>query len=683
MSAYSYIHIALRGEIQGATRTLYSYPEVETEINPEWDTAMVEPEAAVKRFLNATECYVLQSAPVGHYISLITRDVLRPERGYLMISMLVENGCALSGRQVLAAFSSLKKALIEDDDYSPEGVEAALRAAGVPEQPVWLESWTYREDAAAPSAEAAYRTYMSVQELESIFSFPAQPEYDAYRCVLVVSATTSLRPGVKMPRITAPVRKQYTVVCPEGVTASAEQVYDGDRLTLTYSKDGFTSHTETVVIGSPAAYTKYDGSTIHIRPARHTGIRFVRRVTARVVSTKGLPLNGYTISVNGRSVNTMTSYIEFTEADLAEGAEVEIQAASTNYRPLKIRKTAAELMVATEIELPLQPVEQGVTLRLDFGETRVFEVNISIEKNTPEYNRLHSGNFHGFRAHRQVTSDNSEVYSVDLRHTTPPVAPNFERARAEASGVPAPQPEAQSKAPKFVNVSSEASDRRPAVDLSRPTVEKDSEPREERKPKPAPKPERISEPEFTDEDERDEDARPWWREKKLRMVVAAVAVIALAIGVFFMFAGGSADSNIDARHSATTGDSAAVAATTVAPPTPEEQADIDYLNGATVWELARLKSPMGVALAQAITDGNIQAITSNDYFAVRGRCANPKAVTVVDMLWRATGSPTERSNGRKLRAAVKEGSVDLHTLAESLAKCRPADGENTAPRPQK
>lgn len=291
MTDFSYIHIALRGEMQGATRTLYSYSPAGSDIDPKWGNTMVEPGAAVKRFLNASECYVLQESTAGHYISLITRNTVAPERGFMMISLLISNGCALTGRQVLNIFTGLKKAFIEEENLTDDAVETVLLEAGVPREPLMLEAWKY-SPADAPEeskGEAAYRTYISVQELESIFSFPGQPEYADYRCIIVVSATTSLRPGVKMPRITIPIRKQYGVVCPEGVTASASLVYDGDRLVLTYSKEGFNTHTETVVVGNPAAYTKYEGSTIMVRTAAQTGIRFIRRIPIKVTSTKGCP----------------------------------------------------------------------------------------------------------------------------------------------------------------------------------------------------------------------------------------------------------------------------------------------------------------------------------------------------------------------------------------------------------
>ena len=327
MPEYSYLHVALRGEDRGATRTLYSYPSEESDFDPRWNSTHVEPGAAVKRFLNANECYILQSTPRGHYFSLITRNALSPERGYMMISILVSDGCSLTGRQLMNSFNNLKKALIEDENLSDAAVDEAFAQASVPVEPLLLEAWTYKAPADDEKpAEAAYRTYISQQELESIFSFPCQPGYEGYRC-----------------------RKLYSVVCPEGVTASAMQVYDGDRLELSFSKEGFNTHTETVIVGTPSAYTKYEGSTVAVRSAAQTGIRFERRIPVRVVSAKGVALNGYTITLNGRPVNTMDPFIELLEKDLQPDTDVELTVQSNNYRTLKLKKPSAEMLVTEEL----------------------------------------------------------------------------------------------------------------------------------------------------------------------------------------------------------------------------------------------------------------------------------------------------------------------------------------------
>lgn len=658
MADFQYIHIAFRGELQGATRTLYSYPSTSADENsdPEWDSKMVEPGAAIKRFLNATDCYVMQADSNGHYFSLITRDSIHPEHGSVMISILVNNGCALTGRQTLSIFNHLKRSFIEEGNLTDEAVDTALHQSSVPVEPMKLESWSYTPPTPDMTLqEAAYRTYISVQELESIFSFPAQPDYAPYRCVIVVSAASSLRPGVKMPRITTQVRKLYTVVCPEGVTSSVPQAYDGDRITLTYSKEGFNSHSETIVAGSPSSYVKNDGSTLQVRTSLQTGIRFIRKVGLSVVSAKGSDINGFTVSVNGRSINTMDPYIEFTERDLTPGEPVEIQVASNNYHPLRLKMPSEEILATDHLDLTLQPVEQGITLRLDFGDGRIFEEQISIEKNTPEYNRLHSGNFHGFRAHRLVTQDGSEIYNVDVRITSRPVAPNFETSAAHDE-----QP-AHGKAPVFEKISADSPATAPRQPYS-PSITDSSD---------------------SDDVDSDDDVMilPWYRKTWLWVIVAILLVGIGAAAYYIDFPSQSSTADAVPASDSIPADSTAVAIIPASPATPEEQADIDYLNANPVWDVARLQSPMAKELVDAINAGDIDALVNNPYFVVKGRCTNDKANQIADLVWRAKNSYSESSNKRTLRSAVKNGTITLHTLADDLAKRRPAEKENLAPRP--
>lgn len=117
--------------------------------------------------------------------------------------------------------------------------------------------------------------------------------------------------------------------------------------------------------------------------------------------------------------------------------------------------------------------------------------------------------------------------------------------------------------------------------------------------------------------------------------------------------------------------------------TPEEQADADYLNSSAAWQLDKLKSPMGLSLAKAITEGDLNSFASNDYFAVTGRCSNAQAIEAVEMAWKAIGSPNESGNARRMRNSVKQGSVNLRELVNSMAKVRPSEKENSAPRPKK
>ena len=676
MAEFSYIHIAYRGEETGVTRTLYSYSPAGSDVDPRWATSTVKPEAAIKLFLNATECYVLQSSPVGHYISLITRHTLVPAKGYVMISVLVDNGCSLTGRQTIAMFNSLKKLLIEDGNLTDEAVDDALMGAGIPKEPVKLEAWTYHEPAADKdheTVEAGYRTFISQKELEAIFSFPSQPEYEKFRCLLVVSATTSLRPGVKLPRVTTPIRKQYGVECPEGVTASSILVYDGDRLTLTYTKEGYGSHVETVTVGSPAAYTKYEGPKILIRTAAQTGIQFIRKIPVKVVSANGEPLIGYTLKVNGHYVNTMDANIDFTEQDLVPGTIVEIEAASNNYQTLKMDIPAEEMLTTEQLTFELKPLQQEVTLDLNFGDNRRFEVELALEKSSQEYVNLRAGSFHGFRVHKEYRDDR-EIYEVDIRaigrHTEALSATSEKTVLAPA---------------EFENVSEENVGRKPVIDTKLPTKSDDAAKEEPRHPKRKPVEITTETPADQEDDDDFDEVTPFLKRKSTKMALWGILVVlAVVLAAIFIPRGEEADVDPEIQITQVNADGTpAEAPVQVAPPTPEEQTDIDYLNNNGAWTLSSLKSPMGLALVEALTNGDLNAIASNDYFAVKGRCTNGLANEVVDYAWKAFGSGSEAGNRKKIRNAAKTGTIDLGKLSDDLAKVRPSENINEQPRPQK
>lgn len=664
MNEYNYLHIALRGETDGAPATLLAYPAADGD--RAWEKLLVTPGAAIKRFLNASECYILQDLPEGHLFSLIARNPLKPAGdGYEMISVMVDAGCSLTGKQLMALFASLKKSLIDQAEVTEQSVTDALTTAQIPQEPVRLSSWIHIP---APEGkmreEAAYRTYISTNDLATILSFPSQPDYAPYRCVIVVPATASLRPGVKMPRITAAIRRQYTIVAPEGVTVSADRAFDGDRITVTFAKPGFDSRSETIIVGNPSAFTRIEGSTLKIKAPSECGIRFVRKVKLEILSAKGGAVKGYTVAVNGRSVNTMEPYVEFSEKDLAEGATVEIKVASNNYAPVKIEKPAEELLSASELRIELQPIEQGVTLRLDFGDGRIIEQHILIEKNTPEYNRLHSGNFHGFRAHRLVTADHSEVYNVDVRFDGRPVAPNFETA--EPAGE---QSASGNAAPVFENVTSQDTAGNDKIDASVPTLPDDDAA------------DAVTD-EMTDEQRR--------RTRNKWLIAAAAAVIALVVALVVLLPSGE---KLDATPAAITvaDDATGMLDTTAAATAPAapaatsagiSAADVEYLNSNSLWDASKLTSEPARKLIQDIAAGNIEAVAANPYFATPGMCTNSAAEKAVNFMWRASGTPTHKRIVSSMTELAKGDKVDLKKLVDRLARFQPVAADaNQAPRP--
>lgn len=675
MNDYDYIKIAVHGQFDGAVKTVYTYPSGGADA---WDKDLFDPSAIIKNFLNARDCYVMSAGEGGHRFSLITRNPLDPSSGYILLTMQVADGYALTGRQTVNTLGALKKTLLEDGDRFDDAVTRCLEAVGISAKGVKLKSWENAPATARKAAGLCYRTYVSGQDLETILSFPDQNDYARFEGVVVISATASLRPGVNMERITTPVKKTYTVVCPEGVTASKDVVSDGERLTLTFVKEGFTPRKETVVTGAPSPYLRYEGAAIRVKSPRESGMGFVRRVKLVVKSAKGGTVSGYTINVNGRPVNTMEPFIELNELELTPGNKTEISVASTNYRPLKVVKDAKELSTTDTIELTLQPMEQGIILRLDFGEGRVFEQEISIEKNTPEYSQLHSGNFHGFRASRMTTAGAGEVYNIDVRSSSKPVAPSFVNVSANAG-----TRSQRITAPVFENVTKSGGSTG-SVDRQKPA-----------------KPERP-------DSDRPADGTPrkgifdWLGAKSGYVIGTVLAIAILVIAFIFILPTSDKESSealVDsvAQPTAFTADPEALKEQNAQAPaqpaapqeanqpaaasTPEaEKADIAYLNDNKAWDSASLKSPKFQALLTAIGNGDIDAIVNNEYFAVKGNSTNRYANDVATWIWQAKGTHQEGKNVEVLKNSLKNGRVNVYELWESISRYKPSQ-PNTAPRP--
>lgn len=690
MNAFEYIHVSLHGHFDNKLAVPFTFnPGAGKE---RWESSLPDPEAIIGNFMSARECYVMWQNAHGHYYAVITNDLLDARAGRVMVTLMVENGCAVNGRVIFSALSALKKTFLEDRTLSDEAVRQVLITAGLPETPLRLTAWDF--DAAAAEAVPAssirplcYRTYLSTRELETVFSFPNQPEYTRFRYVVVITATASLRPGLNVERLTAPVKKQYTVICPKGVTTTKDIVSEGDRITLKFTKEGYNSRKETITVGTPSPYVKTDGSALIVKTPAESGMGFTRRVRVSVKNAKGGLINGYTMSVNDRSVNTMEPFIELSEQDLQPGKKIEIQVASNNFNPLKAEYLPEELPGDGCIELVLIPIEQGITLRLDFGEGRVFEQQISIEKNTPEYSQLHSGNFHGFRAHRQANPAYGEVYNVDVRSSSKPVAPEFANVSGrndqnETRRRIVPQFERATPADK---AAAEKEKEKAAMSVPEKTV---------REPIiPTVKPEKKRK---ADDDDQSEKAS-----MMLKMICIGACIVAVILAAIFIIpplikpsteqlpsteqqAEGAVVAETDQPAAAPAQPAATPeASATVTPVVSDDvKADYAYLNENRSWKRDALKSDAVRQLYDAIVAGNIDAMANNDYFAVEGNCTNKDASKVIELVWAAKGSPNQKSNERILTKAEKSGAINMWDLFDALSRARPAN-PNKDPRPRR
>lgn len=714
MSKYNYIKISLYGQVDDSLKTTMRFPSP-VDGQPETKMTVFNPTKVLEQFNSARECYAIWKTAAGCYFGMVTRNPLEPASGAMLLSMMIPHGIVFSGRQIISALSALKKTIIEEKTQDDDSIIRTLASVGLPENPIINADIISREKEMELPADqqpkgTGYRTYANGHELDTILSFPYQDEYRLYRRVLIVSATSSLKPGAPLARLASPIDREFWVECPADVTATPTSAVEGDRITLMFSKPGFTPSKQIITAGIPSPYARIDGSVIKIKTAAECGLSFSRRIRLNVTSAKGGAVHGYTISVNGRSVNTIEPVIELTEHDMTTGRPVQINIASNNFRPIKLEKNPAELASIESLDIVLEPLEQGILLRLDFGEGRIFEQQISIERNTPEYSQLHSGNFHGFRASRISGQGLGEAYNIDVRAASKPTAPSFDNVSGTSASQTTTTSETNGrKIPFFENISRSNRNNSATTTSEAPEHEKNTTNAETTTPSTATSGSVLES--IWGSKTKDGDEKPLGGKMAIILGVAAsVVLLALAL-IFFLPTSTNPDEKVDdpdvitahnidslspdvvkavedanlgneTKGNNTAATTAPVADNTPATPAADEQADISYLNQQRVWKISDLKTQKYRDLVAAIQKGDIEAMAAHDYFAVSGRATNKEAVQMVEMAWKAIGTPNEGGNRTSLRKNEGRESIDIHVIYEDLARRKPSK-PNQNPRPSR
>lgn len=600
----------------------------------------------------------------------------------LTITLLIDDDVLVSGRPVSNLLGAIKSRVLEGETLTSDSIDTMIRDAGFADEP--LRS---RCDARLLNngAGVCCRTYATPGELTNILGFPRQKDYERYRGVVVVSSAVMMVAGEELPQITGPVDKALMVVCPEGVTASAERVSFSDHLKVTYACEGFDPVSVMFEVGTTNRYVRINGPALIVNNAHHAGIVFRRRIPYTVLTAAGTPVDTYTILINGRTASRTEEGFEVSNIDFENG-EVKITVSSTNYSTYTQTFTPETLEESMPLAVVLEPESKEILLRLDFGSGRVVEERLNIEKNTPEYCQLRAGRFHGFRAHRLMGSS-PETYNVDVK----PGQQAKTRVEPTLPLEPVEEPRRETVTARFDEP------------VSEPVVAE--EPKSEHNGPKAPgfekapsaiweikKPE-IKAPEFTNETRGEKEEKVSKPRDYKRIAFFAVCAIVLIVIVWGLTkCSGSSDDEqtivVDSTVlvNSETGEPQPAGTATAAPSAPSEaeQADITYLNDNKVWKKDNLKSEMGIALFNALTEGDIDALASNDYFAVKDRAANREAVKTLEMMWNAKGTGQSRSHSRVMKEMSAKGSLDVHKFYETIARKMPKPEEyNQSARPQR
>lgn len=616
-------------------------------------------------FMDLTEGYMMWTAAGKRSFAYFLLDAVTHE-SRMLVTLRMDSDMLMGGRQIINLLTSIKIHLQDGEEMTDELLFRLTAAAGFPENPHRCRD-AENTESGDKATGVCCRSYSTTSELANIFGFPRQNEYRSYSAVAVVSASVSFQPDSLLPVIDTQLDKSLSVVCPDGVSASAYRVELTDHLTLIYSREGFESVEVTFEVGNTNRYVHISGPALVVNNAEHAGIIFRMRVPYTIVSASGSNIDTYTILVNERTANRNASGFEVTNMDFINGtAKIVVQ--STNFGNYEFEVTPHTLTESMPLEIVLEPEARDVLIRLDFGENRIMEFSLTMEKNTREYCGLRAGSFHGFRAHRLMGSK-PETYNVDMK----PMA-------QESSVMQQTEVNTQSAEPQLFSEHQLTAPVAPVMEKA-PTAIWEEKKHIRRAP------------EFGHDTPDDEDPREnktsWLRSKPMKYglaILLSVVVVWVIISLFFNGSGGSTavESGVENTDSLASVDSAADSVRTAVPVnvavSAAETSDIDYLNSHSEWKSSELKTEEYKALIAAFAAGDITAVTSHAYFTTPGRATNTTALSVADMLWNAIGTPTEKSNIRGLRKLGVTDKVNLRDVIKVIERYQPAE-PNPAPRP--
>jgi len=723
-SKYPYLDIAISVLTDGNQPVNYSFNSAPT-------IALPSLSSLARHFVNLSDGYVMWQ--VGGRRAF-TYFQLNDEgtTTVLAVTVRMEPDVLMPGRPIVNLLGTIRRTIMDDTRLTHESLMRALSDSGFPDEPLRSDAET---DLPAAATGLCCRTYISSTELSNIMAFPRQKEYAPYQGVIIVPATVSMQPDSSIPMITEPIDKALMVVCPENVAASANRVELSDHLTVTYELAGFDPQTVEFEVGTTNRYVRINGPALVVNSAMHAGITFTRQVPYSVESANGSKLETYTILINGRTATRTDGSFEVTNNDFHDG-KITIAVSSTNFGSYSQQFTPEELSAEVPLTVVLEPEARKICLRLDFGNGRIMEDSITLEKSTPEYNKLRAGSFHGFRAHRMMGS-NPETYNIDLKQSAAPVQPSldFNVGRQPATSVNAPAittvndvaqasaqptvaqtvkaaPEVRREEPRHQGPVAPVIEKAPSAvwedrqhkrvapqfeNVTNGKKEKDNGKKKKDKKQPV---------EITaiknEQDDSNSDSKS---EKKIdmRLIIIGISVIAIALILWWLMLlfSGNSNSEPETANEPTVETIEEVNYQTAANQTPEasnpsvtpaasaapvaaaddnEKADVEYLNSNNTWKLADLKSEKYRALITAMKNGDIQAVASNPYFSVAGTATNKKALQVVNYLWAAKGTFQEKRNVEKLKDQAKNDVFSLGHAIDIISRYQPAE-PNKEPRP--
>lgn len=234
--------------------------------------------------LNVQEIFRICCTNVGWWISIIKKNPNDSRNGYAMLSLCLGFNRPRNGAQVINILRNAFDYFVVKEQYVDTLAETWLQSIVIDTETCPATAFKLPSASAASPKSAAYRTYKSEKELALAMTYIAQKDYIKYSSVYLLDenvAKTNIAIAGYLGRLhnvteEIRIRREFRIKASTDCTPSTDKAYEGEKIKLTFYKEGFNLETVDYIVGNPNNLAQVDSNKceITLNSAQVANIKF-------------------------------------------------------------------------------------------------------------------------------------------------------------------------------------------------------------------------------------------------------------------------------------------------------------------------------------------------------------------------------------------------------------------------
>ncbi len=262
----------------------YTYPQA---LSPESRQLFLDPRADLGAFnigLNVSDLFLVFCTKDGWWISIVRRNQHDMRQGYAMFSVCLGANRPTLGAEAMQLLRQGYEQFVDQRVWDNAQTTTWLQSHTLQVTPCAITPFTMPKSLNQGN-NSAYRTFGNEQELQNALTFVSQKEYTQYsRVFLLPASVTPVSTGHRMPQITTPVKREFTILHSPDTDSSVPRVaLEGETIKIVYLRGNMKSEPISYKVGSPsqAAYWDSAKGCIQLNSAQQAGAKFFKHIRLR------------------------------------------------------------------------------------------------------------------------------------------------------------------------------------------------------------------------------------------------------------------------------------------------------------------------------------------------------------------------------------------------------------------